>query len=223
MAAGFFIWQKRKRPMQDFVEIRFPTDIAYGSSGGPAFSTDVTISQNGYEQRNSNWQQARARYNVAHGLKTRVQMDALIAFFRARHGRAVGFRFKDWSDYQANTQGIGVGDGMRREFQLIKRYGSGGQEQIRPILKPVVGSVEVRVNDLLQTSGVSVDTSNGVVSFVTAPVNGAIITASFEFDVPVRFDTDALDVTLEEIEAFTANAIMLVELRLPAASLNSGV
>ncbi|MBY0355033.1 MAG: DUF2460 domain-containing protein, partial [Rickettsiales bacterium] len=73
-----------------FVEIQFPADISYGSSGGPTFSTDVIEAFSGFEQRNINWSAARARYNVAHGVKTQSQLDELIAFFRARQGKAIG-------------------------------------------------------------------------------------------------------------------------------------
>src|SRR5688500_4642354 len=108
-----------------FIEIRFPTDISYGSGGGPEYSTDIVITQSGYEQRNANWAQARASYNVAHGVKTQAQLDTLIAFFRARKGRADGFRFKDWTDYQATGQALGTGDGVQTGFQLVKSYSSG--------------------------------------------------------------------------------------------------
>jgi len=77
-----------------FIEVRFPTDIAYGSVGGPQYFTDIVITQSGYEQRNANWSQARVQYNVAHGVKTQSQLDTLIAFFRARKGRADGFRLR---------------------------------------------------------------------------------------------------------------------------------
>lgn len=116
-----------------FVEVRFPTDIAYGSAGGPEYSTDIVITQSGYEQRNVNWSQARARYNVAHGVKTQEQLDTLIAFFRARKGRADGFRFKDWTDYQATAQRIGTGDGAMTAFQLKKNYSSGSIVESRII------------------------------------------------------------------------------------------
>ena len=99
-----------------FVEEQFPTDISYGSSGGPEFSTDIVTAQSGHEQRNSNWAEARARYNVAHGVKSQTQLDALIAFFRARKGRACGFRFKDWIDYKASNQLLGQGMAVPRPF-----------------------------------------------------------------------------------------------------------
>lgn len=203
----------------DFADTQFPTDIAYGSSGGPVFSTEVVVGHNGSERRNHSWSQARARYNIGSGIKTPEQMAALIAFFRARAGRATGFRFKDWSDFSGVGQSLGVGDGARKKFQLVKHYSDGGQEQVRPILKPVGGSVTIHANGLAVSSGVSVDPTTGVVSFATAPATGTTLTADYEFDVPVRFDTDSLDVALEDVGAQNARDIALVELRLPLSSL----
>jgi uncharacterized protein (TIGR02217 family) len=109
-----------------FVEVQFPTDISYGSSGGPEYATDIVAGQNGDEQRNVNWEQARARHNVAHGVKTATQLDALIAFFRARKRRVYWFRFKEWTDYQTENESRGTGDGATTQFQLVRWYTSGG-------------------------------------------------------------------------------------------------
>jgi uncharacterized protein (TIGR02217 family) len=196
-----------------FVEVQFPSDISYGSSGGPEYATDIVASQSGYEQRNINWEQARARYNVAHGVKTQTQLDALIAFFRARKGRAIGFRFKDWTDYQASNVAIGTGTGSAIQFQLVKSYTSGAVTESRIVTKPVSGTVQVYKNAVLQTTGVSVDTTTGLVTFNTAPASGASITANFEFDVPVRFDTDRLSARLEAYGIHSWLDIPLVEVR----------
>lgn len=196
-----------------FVETQFPTDISYGSSGGPEYATDVVVSSSGFERRNVNWEQARARYNVAHGVKTKAQLETLIAFFRARKGRAYGFRFKDWTDYQA-TESLGLGDGLRTQFQLIKTYVNGATTETRIIQKPVVGTVQVFKNASLQSSGVSVDHATGVVTFAVAPTAGQIISASFEFDVPVRFDTDRLSASLDAYGIHSWLDIPLIEVRL---------
>ncbi len=198
-----------------FTEVCFPTDIAYGSSGGPEYSTDIVITHGGYEQRNINWAQARAKYNVAHGIKTQAQLDILIAFFRARKGRANGFRFKDWSDYKATGQTIGTGNGANKVFQLIKTYESGSVYETRIINKPVSGSVSVYKNSVLQSeSAYSLDTSNGVITFIAAPANNVVITADFEFDVPVRFDTDRLSAILDSYGVTSWNDIPLVEIKI---------
>ncbi len=196
-----------------FVETQFPTDISYGSSGGPEYTTDIVTSQNGYEQRNISWEQARARFNVAHGVKTKTQLETLIAFFRARKGRAYGFRFKDWTDYQATAQVLGTGNGANTQFQLVKHYTSGAATETRIITKPVAGTVQLYKDGVLQTSGVTIDTATGVVTFLVPPATGVVVSASFEFDVPVRFDTDKLSARLESYGIHSWQDIALVEVR----------
>ncbi len=196
-----------------FHDIQFPSDITYGSSGGPEYSTDIVVLHSGYEQRNLNWSAARARYNVAHGVKSQAQLAALIAFFRARKGRAYGFRFKDWGDYNVAGQSIGTGDGSNKIFQLVKTYTSGGITESRIVAKPVSGTVKIYKSGVLQTSGVVVDTTTGVVTFTAAPANAAAITADFEFDVPVRFDTDKLSASLDSYGSYSWHDVPLVEVR----------
>ena len=197
-----------------FVETRFPTDIAYGSAGGPEYFTDIVVTHGGYEQRNVNWSQARARYNVAHGVKTQAQLDTLIAFFRARKGRADGFRFKDWTDYQASNEQIGVGDGMATTFQLKKTYSSGSVTETRTITKPVANTVSIKFDGFVQNpSNYTVNTLSGEITFVSAPSSSVVITASYEFDVPVRFDTDRLSASLDNYGSYSWSDIPLVEVR----------
>ena len=197
-----------------FEEVQFPSDISYGATGGPMFLTDVVSTVSGHEQRNSKWSQARAKYNVASGVKTETQWQALISFFRARRGKAVGFRFKDWSDYKAESVQIGVGDDSTTEFQLVKIYSSGSVAVSRTITKPVSGTVDIYVDSVLQSSGVSVDTATGVVTFSSPPATDEVITAEFEFDVPVRFDTDEMAVSMDSFDAGNWSSIPLIEVRI---------
>ena len=199
--------------MASFHEVQFPPDIAYGAAGGPGYSTSVITTVAGYEKRNANWAAARGRWNVAQGLKTREQVASLIAFFRARKGRAYGFRFKDWTDFQALAQLIGTGDGVAKTFPLVKHYASGGITEARTITKPVTGTTKIYLNGTPQASGWSVNTATGVVTFTAAPANGAVITADFEFDVPARFDTDQMDITIETYELGRWGQIPIVEIR----------
>jgi uncharacterized protein (TIGR02217 family) len=117
--------------MSGFHEVRFPDNIAYGATGGPEFATTVVATGAGHEKRNVNWSEARGRWDVASGLKKQAQIDELIAFFRARRGRAYGFRFKDWTDYKATGQLLGTGDDAQTQFQLVKHYPSGSVIEIR--------------------------------------------------------------------------------------------
>lgn len=199
--------------MSGFHDVRFPPDISYGASGGPGYSTSVITVASGHERRNSNWQASRGKWNVAHGLKKREQVAQLIAFFRARRGRAYGFRFKDWTDFQGLAQVIGTGNGSLKTFQLVKNYASGGVIESRAITKPIADTVKLYRNGVLVTSGVSVDATTGVVTFTTAPANGVIVTADFEFDVPARFDTDQMDLTIETYALGSWGQIPVIEIR----------
>jgi uncharacterized protein (TIGR02217 family) len=190
-----------------FVEVQFPTDISYGATGGPVFLTDVVATVSGHEQRNSKWSQSRAKYNVASGIKTEAQWQALIAFFRARRGMAIGFRFKDWSDYKAENQPLKSLGG--NEYQLVKQYVSGAAVYERDITKPVSGSVKLYEDSILQTSGWSIDTATGI---ITTSLSGTL-TADFEFDVPVRFDTDEMSISMDSFDAGNWGSIPLIEVR----------
>ncbi|MBN66957.1 MAG: glycoside hydrolase family 24 [Rickettsiales bacterium] len=190
-----------------FVETQFPTDISYGATGGPIFLTDVVATVSGHEQRNSKWSQSRAKYNVASGIKTEAQWQALIAFFRARRGMAIGFRFKDWSDYKAENQPLKSLGG--NEYQLVKQYVSGAAVYERDITKPVTGTVKLYEDSILQASGWSIDTATGI---ITTSLSGTL-TADFEFDVPVRFDTDEMSISMDSFDAGNWGSIPLIEVR----------
>lgn len=205
--------QLGRREIMDFVEIRFPEDISRGSVGGPRYKTDIVQTTSGYEKRNIRWQEGLCRYDVSYGIRTQEQLDTLIAFFRARKGRAIGFRFKDWTDYRAVAQQIGIGDGTTTNFQLVKHYKSGDIIETRTIKKPVEGTVKIYLDGVEQTSGWSCDYTTGIISFDTPPASGVIITADFEFDVPVRFDTDELPITIEALQIGSIKSIPLVEIR----------
>lgn len=201
--------------VSSFVEEQFPTNIAYGATGGARYSTDIVEMFSGQEQRNINWSAARGKWDVSSGIKTLVQLEDFVNFFHARRGRAVGFRFKDWSDYQVTNGNIGVGDNSETEFQLRKQYTSGAVTVNRIITKPVSGSISVYKDAVLQTvtTHYTVDTTTGIITFVSAPGLGAVITASFQFDVPVRFDTDELGISVEALELGQWGSIPIIEVR----------
>ena len=145
-------------------------------------------------------------------------MAELTAFFEARRGRLYGFRFRDFADFKScapnaaiapTDQALGIGTGVRRAFQLVKRSG----DLERTIAKPVAGSVRVAVNGIEAADGWSVETTTGVVTFTVAPAAGAEITAGFAFDTPVRFDADRVEITLETFGAGRVAALPLIEVR----------
>lgn len=205
-----------------FHEIRFPDNISRGARGGPSRRTQIVELASGDEERNASWADSRRRYDVSYGIRRADDLAAVVAFFEARNGRLFGFRFKDWSDYKScppsgipapADQQIGTGDGTQTEFQLVKHYASGPRTWSRTITKPVTGTVTIALNGTPQPSGWSVDPATGIVSFAAAPGNGVAIRAGFEFDVPVRFDSDTLDVTLDIERLGSITSISLVEIR----------
>lgn len=201
--------------MPSFHEDTFPHDIAYGSSGGPKFSTTVFEAASGAEQRNINWSKVRAEYNVGLGIRSYDMMADVIKFFMARQGKAYGFRFRDWMDYKIGNQNIGTGNGVQTAFQLVKTYTSGSVTYTRTIKKPVSGTLTTVSVNAVNTTAFTVDYTTGIFTFTTPPANGhAIVVAYVEFDVPVRFDTDQIDAQHDFWNTGSWPQIKLVELKL---------
>ncbi len=208
-----------------FHEIRFPANLSFGSLGGPERRTEIVTLANGFEERNTPWKHSRRRYDAGVGLRSLNDVEALIAFFEARAGQLHGFRWKDWSDFKSclplatpvpDDQLIGTGDGFTTVFQLQKTYVSGLQSYTRPIRKPVVGTVVVAVagDPKVESLEFSVNPETGEVIFVLAPDLGTRVTAGFEFDVPVRFDTDAVQTSVASFQAGDVPTVPVVEVRL---------
>jgi len=211
--------------MDGFHEVRFPLDISLRGSGGPERMTAIVTLGSGREQRNARWARSRRRYEAGYGVKTLAALSSVIAFFEERRGRLYGFRWRDRSDYSSALPGasvtpldqaIGQGDGVRTEFQLTKTYGATFAPYARDIVKPVQGTVRVAVAGIEKSAGsdFTVDASTGVVTFAAGhiPSPGAAITAGYLFDVPVRFDTDYLEIDLAAFEAGEIPKIPLIEL-----------
>ncbi|TFL18590.1 DUF2460 domain-containing protein [Jannaschia formosa] len=207
-----------------FHEIRFPTQLSFGSVGGPERLTEIVTLANGHEERNTPWAHSRRRYDAGIGMRSLDDLAELIAFFEARRGRLYGFRWKDWTDHLScapsaqpgfEDQLIGTGDGVTVAFGLSKTYTSGGESYVRPISKPVGGSVRVGVggSELVEGAGFSVDVATGTVTLDEAPGIGVAVTAGFTFDVPVRFDADAIRISAASFQAGEVPDVPVVELR----------
>lgn len=201
-----------------FHEVRLPARLAFGSTGGVERRTEIVTLASGFERRSTPWAHGRRRYLIGAGLRSLDDAAALIAFFDARRGRLYGFRFRDFADFKSCApsaavspvdQTLGLGDGETTEFFLTKAYGDLG----RPIAKPVAGSVRVAI-DGSETSAFTVEAATGRVTFAAAPGLNAMLTAGFEFDTPVRFDADRIDVTLDSFAAGRVIATPLIELRI---------
>ncbi len=208
----------------NFHEIRFPANLSFGSVGGPERRTEIVTLANGFEERNSPWADSRRRYDAGVGMRSLDDIETLISFFEARHGQLYGFRWKDWTDYKscapsgsvaADDQVIGEGDGARRSFQLAKTYRSGGNEYTRRVSKPVAGTVAAAISGDVQVESVhfTLDPTTGLITFTDPPGIGAEVTAGCEFDVPVRFDADRIEMSLASFSTGEIPTVPVVEVR----------
>lgn len=209
-----------------FHDVRFPLDISKGADGGPERRTDIVTLGSGAEERNSRWADSRRAWNAGYGAHTLDQLHAIIAFFEERRGRLHGFRWRDSADWkscapQAAVSGldqiIGIGSGSTTTFQLTKIYGSSYAPWTRIIAKPVAGSVMIAVAGIAKTIGThfTVDATSGTLTFLAGqiPAAGQVITAGFEFDCPVRFDTDKLEVNVQGFRHGAIPHIPIIEVR----------
>lgn len=199
-----------------FVDKRFPTAMSYGTSGGPQFQTSLFKTASGVEYAQADWDRIRARYSVEFSYVPGKDLEEIENFFHMVRGRALGFRFKDWNDYQIVDQNVLVGDGTSHEFQLFKRYRSGPGYFDRMIKKPVRESIkELYLDDQKLIAGREffVSSSTGIISFVTPPVAGAVGRIPYaEFDVPVRFETDQLTASADDHDQYSLDSLDIIEI-----------
>lgn len=209
--------------MSGFHDVSLPLAFALGASGGPSRRVDVVMLGSGRETRNAPWAHSRRRYDIGGAVRTLDQLHDLIGFFEARRGRLYGFRFRDPFDCKSCApsaapgpldQWLGAGDGAVDAFALSKAYGEGEALYRRPIRKPVAGSVRVAVDGVELGAGFSVDHASGVVAFASPPPPGAVLTAGFLFDTPVRFDAETLELSLDAFNAGRAPSAPLIEILL---------
>lgn len=207
-----------------FHEIQFPPTLSFGSSGGPERKTEIVTLYNGHEERNTPWAHSRHRYDAGMGMRSMEDVEHVIEFFEARRGQLHGFRWKDWADFRSTSkpreirhddQLIAIGDGVQSVFQIIKTYESGEGKYQRPITKPVDGTVLVAIGDVVQieTIDFTVDHTTGEITFSHPPEEFAEITAGYEFDVPVRFDTDQIVTSIANYQAGQVPSIPVIEVR----------
>lgn len=208
----------------NFLEERFPEGLSFGSSGGPERRTEIVTLSNGFEERNTPWTHSRRRFDAGVAMRSLDDMDTIISFFETCRGSLYGFRWKDWTDFKSclpsktpdmSDQNLGIGDGQNIHFQLCKIYKTGPESYCRDIKKPVPNKVLVGLdgNLLIEGQHYFLDPKTGDIQFSTTPVQGAVVTAGYEFDVPVRFDTDRLEMSHASFLAGEIPSVPVVELR----------
>lgn len=209
--------------MNGFHDVLFPLAVALGSTGGPERRTEIVALGSGREERNQRWAVSRRRYDAGTGVKTLDDLYAVVDFFEERRGQLYGFRFHDPLDHKSCAPGqdhagtdqlLGVGDGVETDFALIKTYGDLFAPFKRPIMLPREGEIAVDVGGVARVLGADFTFADGMISFLphAVPPLGAAVSAGYAFDVPVRFDTDRLAVSISQFRAGAIPSIPLVEI-----------
>ncbi|MEM7459235.1 MAG: DUF2460 domain-containing protein [Pseudomonadota bacterium] len=200
-----------------FHDVQFPMPLALGAVGGPEWRTDLVTLASGQEVRNASWSKGRRRWQVGSAITDLASLQSLVAFFEARAGRLHGFRFRDPLDHAScapgddisfRDQSLGTGDGLTTVFQLQKTQAGVS----RLILKPMAETVSIGVDGQLLETGWSVDALKGQITFETAPIAAATVTAGFEYDCAVRFDSDQIEAVIEAYGAGRIADLTLIEL-----------
>lgn len=209
-----------EQAMDPFDDVLYPFALGRSASVAPEFSTSIAVTASGHERRNSLWSDARLHFDVGPGIRSETELADLIGFFRARRGPARGFRLMDPFDNSSNgmagtptplDQLLGLGDGFRADFQLVKLYGSSTEPQVRAITRPRANTLVVSVGGVATTAWTLGPL--GMLRLTTAPAFGAEVRAGFRFDVPVRFAEDRLDVSAVNFTAGEAPSVPLIEIR----------
>lgn len=200
-----------------FHDVRFPLGVSFGATAGPEWRNEIVALTSGHEKRNARWAQSRRHFDAGTGLRSLNDLREVLAFFEARRGSLYAFRFRDPFDHVANDELIGTGNGSTAAYPLVKRYGDGGGAYVRPVTKPVAGSLKITVNgaQMIEGEAFTIPSLTGIITFKpgSIPPAGAAIRAGFVFDVPARFDTDRLTASIATFQAGEIPSIPIIEVK----------
>lgn len=195
--------------MSDFIDTRFPLEIAYGSGGAETFETDVFTGENLLEVRAERSTDSRAAYDIAM-VRPATEIEAVKALFLCAQGQLKTFRHRDPLDWSVTSAHIGTGDATVSTFQLVRPFYSSTWYFNKPVTRPVSTSVSVTL-DGVGTTEFTVDSTSGVITMTTVPGSSVIVRASFQYDREVRFAEDELTIGFADGTAVCELRTRLVE------------
>ena len=166
----------------------------------PLFKTVSQEAVSGKDYRLSFWSYPRYKFEVpVDMLRTAAsfsEWQAFEGFFKSCAGSAIPFHWNDVNDDSVTAQPLGTGNGTITQFAFVRTLGGFAE----PIQDVTAASVQIYINGTLQTSGYTLltDPQWGLVyavNFTTAPASGALITGTFTYNWPCRFDNDQADLS----------------------------
>jgi len=196
--------------MSRFRDVYIPDDVpGFPCLSSPRFNTRIPTVDSGAEGVNQRWESPLYAFSLPQAVREHDVFEQIRDHWLIMRGPAHTFPFRDPLDFASvplqepnevptisgMDQTLGVGDGINRDFQLVKKYTRGGFDYIRTIYHPVLSTVIVTVNGvdpgtLQDPLTYTVDRLTGVVQFTPAPNPSAVIRAGFLYDVEVRFESD---------------------------------
>ncbi len=211
--------------IEAYHDVVFPLSVAFGSTVTRERKVEVVQFASGREQRNARLAHSRRTYDAGNGIRSLSDLRAVLDFYEARRGPLTSFRFRDPVDNSSaenggtptrNDQTIGTGDGVAARFALSKKYGDGADAYLRPVRRPVAGTVKVAVNGVEKFApDFTLDAVTGEIVFAPGkiPPGGSVVTAGFNFHVEVRFAAESLSANLTAFDAGEVPSVPLIEVQ----------
>lgn len=194
-----------------FIEERLLDCVSYGTIYGERFRTDIATMRNKSESRNMEWSESRGEFTLVFAALTEPDRAEVMRVFRVCRGRGIGFRMKNWVDYKASDEALGVGAGEDQSYQMTITANSGSYKTTKTIRKPVMGTIQVKADGVPVAA--NIDYRAGIIT-TNAPI-GAVLTWSGEYDIPVRFDSDDIQWSVDNRSGDTyvmGSDVQIVEL-----------
>ncbi len=213
--------------MSSFLEERFPIDVRLGMSYADDYTVLITTTAAGAEYRRLVQPFPVRSFHVNFTTDQADLWARVLALYHRAYGRFAGFRVKCLDDFSTNnlagtptpTDEV-LANSATGIYQLRNFYGTNGTALAgigypsRTIYKPVAGTVVVAKNGVTISSGLSIDTTNGLITITPAPLITDTITAGCQFDIPCRFNSQ-IEVTSIDVAIRDCGSIDIIELLQP--------
>lgn len=195
-----------------YYDIELDACPAYGWQGGPTKEVLIKRLVSGREKRKPQSRLFLHTYILPYNnIPSGEYIGEIKTMYMVMDGSTDSFKIKDWSDFEAVNEPLGVAPAGSTPVQLVKTYSKGAASHTRDITKPAPGAL-VYQNGVLKAGTYSVTT--GLFTPTTAWTPAAVLTWTGEFFVPVRFDQMSLQFSLDNRigEEFATNgSVSLIE------------
>lgn len=171
--------------------------VANGFTGGPEWNTRITPMKNGHERRNAEWSAPRGRWTAPFQNITDTEYREIKRVFDACRGQAFGFLFKDYLDFKAALESLGNAPSGSTAVQLVKTSTAGAGSYTRTITRPLATGFTLYQNGVAKAGTLDPDT--GLFTPTTAWTAGQPLTWTGEFRIPVRFASDWLPFSIDNL------------------------